>query len=272
MDTPPPAITAATPCAWLRHHHPGAWQHLLDLLPHAPPEPPPALLEPLLDQIPLDRNTLLFRLNETAGLLGGFLPRLPLAERARLTSDRHDANDLPPAALQQFLAAVPPALISTLDTAPLLQAGRDPFQAIQALAAALPAEGVLLLQVPFKPLPLFQMMAQAGFAHLNSRHGPGWVVAFHRRPAPPLAASERTNTLDVRGLAPPQPMVNILAQCALLNPGDTLTVTLDRAPQPLLPRLQERGLTWRLHEGENITLTITRPGPVNTPSGGNSPP
>jgi TusA-related sulfurtransferase len=48
-------------------------------------------------------------------------------------------------------------------------------------------------------------------------------------------------TLDVRGLEPPQPMVEILSALADLPPGDVLEVTHHREPVPLYAHLDEGG-------------------------------
>ncbi|MBF0454536.1 MAG: DUF2249 domain-containing protein [Magnetococcales bacterium] len=66
--------------------------------------------------------------------------------------------------------------------------------------------------------------------------------------------------LDVRGLAPPDPMVKILEATATLQPGATLTVLHSRVPALLYPRLAERGLLVETVEEEGLVrLTIQRP-------------
>lgn len=47
--------------------------------------------------------------------------------------------------------------------------------------------------------------------------------------------------IDVRGLAPPEPMVAILALCAKVPPGTRIVVRLDRDPVFLYPELAEHG-------------------------------
>ncbi|MCL4763692.1 MAG: DUF2249 domain-containing protein [Burkholderiales bacterium] len=49
--------------------------------------------------------------------------------------------------------------------------------------------------------------------------------------------------VDVRGLAPPRPLVAIVGLIASLPPGRSLIVHLDRDPVLLYPELAERG--WR---------------------------
>ncbi|MBF0379522.1 MAG: DUF2249 domain-containing protein [Magnetococcales bacterium] len=67
--------------------------------------------------------------------------------------------------------------------------------------------------------------------------------------------------LDVRGLAAPEPMVRILEATATLEPGRVLTVTHNRVPTLLYPRLTERGLSVETQEQDDgvVVLTIKRP-------------
>ena len=51
-------------------------------------------------------------------------------------------------------------------------------------------------------------------------------------------------TLDLRGLTPPEPMVRILTALAAVGDGDGIEAILPHAPAPLYALLQERGATW----------------------------
>ena len=51
-------------------------------------------------------------------------------------------------------------------------------------------------------------------------------------------------TLDLRGLTPPEPMVRILSALAALGEGDEIEAILPHAPVPLYGLLQERGAMW----------------------------
>lgn len=52
--------------------------------------------------------------------------------------------------------------------------------------------------------------------------------------------------LDVRGLAPCEPMERILASADVLLPGQRLRALVSREPLPLFPLLQQRGFDWRV--------------------------
>ena len=51
-------------------------------------------------------------------------------------------------------------------------------------------------------------------------------------------------TLDLRGLAPPEPMVRILSALAALGDGGEFDAILPHAPVPLYALLEERGAAW----------------------------
>ena len=155
-----------------------------------------------------------------------------------------------------------------LDVRPILRAGGEPFTIIMATLEQLaPGQG-LRLYAPFKPIPLFQVMADKGFTHEEAEldHG-DWEVLF--RPGAAVAAPvfsppaddwpEPSVHLDNRELLPPEPMVRILAAAEQLAPGQTLSALLRREPVFLFPELTKRGHQWRggfTPDGKAYALTI----------------
>lgn len=69
--------------------------------------------------------------------------------------------------------------LSTLDVRDILKAGAEPFSHImQAVEALTPGQGLRLLAT-FKPVPLFNVLAQRGFGHTEREIGGGdWEVIF----------------------------------------------------------------------------------------------
>lgn len=51
--------------------------------------------------------------------------------------------------------------------------------------------------------------------------------------------------LDVRGLAPPEPLERVLDALDLLGPGDTLCMLIEREPRPLYRILANNGFCHR---------------------------
>jgi uncharacterized protein (DUF2249 family) len=154
-----------------------------------------------------------------------------------------------------------------LDVRPILRAGGEPFATIMAVLEQLaPGQG-LRLYAPFKPVPLFQVMANRGFTHEAAEIEDGdWEVRF--RPGAAVVAPaafapadnwpEPSVHLDNRELLPPEPMVRILA-AENLGPGQTLSALLRREPVFLFPELTKRGHQWRggfTPDGTTYELTV----------------
>ncbi len=155
-----------------------------------------------------------------------------------------------------------------LDVRPMLASGQEPFSAVMAAAARVEEGGTLLLDAPFDPAPLRRILAGKGFVSQGRRLTDGhWRIAFRRGSAPaapvPLRSGETWvdsdgTHLDVRGLEPPQPLVQILA---LIDSGgvDRLIVHHERDPVFLYPELEERG--WRCRVAERpgeVRLELSR--------------
>jgi uncharacterized protein (DUF2249 family) len=162
-----------------------------------------------------------------------------------------------------------------VDVRPILRAGGEPFSHIMAALGRLePGQG-LRLYATFKPVPLFAVMADKGFAHSEQAlDGGEWEVLFTPAEAkteqPPTAATatrfdewpEPTLQLDNRDLDPPEPMVRILAAADKLGPGETLSALLRREPVFLFPQLEKRGFRWLggfTPDGATYELTVRAP-------------
>jgi uncharacterized protein (DUF2249 family) len=156
-----------------------------------------------------------------------------------------------------------------VDVRPILRAGDEPFSAIMAALEQLePGQG-LRLYAPFKPIPLFGVMADKGFAHEeNELDGGEWEVLFIPAVVASMAAAPQVGTandwpepalrLDSRDLDPPEPLVRILAALETLPPGETLTALLRREPIFLFKELGKRGHRWRggFTDGSTYELTV----------------
>jgi hypothetical protein len=66
--------------------------------------------------------------------------------------------------------------------------------------------------------------------------------------------------LDVRDLAPPEPLERVLAALPALHTAQYLRARLPREPYPLYPLLQELGYAWRARrsDGPGFELLIWR--------------
>jgi uncharacterized protein (DUF2249 family) len=152
-----------------------------------------------------------------------------------------------------------------LDVREDIRRGQEPFARIMATVKALGPEQALVLRAPFEPVPLFAALGKRGFAHWTEQSTPDdWIVWFYRessagaavadaRPAAPVSSDMAV--LDVRGLEPPGPMVQILERLEKLGPGQRLVVLHERRPMFLYPQLDERGF---LHDTEELEPGLVR--------------
>ena len=159
-----------------------------------------------------------------------------------------------------------------VDVRPILRSGGEPFSVIMAALARLePGQG-LRLYATFKPIPLFAVMADKGFAHVaNELDGGEWEVLFTPAdgadaPIPPRQPldiwPDPVIQLDNRDLEPPEPMVRILGAAEQLAPGQTLSALLRREPVFLFPHLEKRGFRWLggfTPDGSVYELTVRAP-------------
>lgn len=167
----------------------------------------------------------------------------------------------------------------TLDVRPELRAGGEPFpQIMQAVASLEPGQAFRLL-ASFEPIPLYSVLGRKGFAHQATRHGEAdWEILFTpdpdaataARPLRPAAGSHAGDgsgwpapkqSLDNRGLQPPEPMVRILSALERLAPGEVIEAWNDREPLLLYPELEARGAAIQVsQESAGVRLLIRRGG------------
>lgn len=169
-------------------------------------------------------------------------------------------------------ASAPPDELC-VDVRPLLaaQGCGPPLEAVLDAARALPVGGRLRVIAPFDPAPMRRALLAEGF-----QGGPtapcdgGFEIRFTRMEAtPPRAAAARVwrdgdgSHLDLRGLAAPAPMVEILRALEADPAPDALTAWLDREPLHLYPELAARGWSWVLSgQGDSFVLRLTRDRPA----------
>lgn len=159
-----------------------------------------------------------------------------------------------------------------LDVRPLLAAACDPLSAVLEVADTVGLNEFFLVDAPFDPAPLRRVLAKRGFTSvgrpIGDRH---WRICLRRtQPALPPDDDEPLHDharwqdtdghhLDVRGLLPPRPVMEILA---VIDAGgiDQLVVHHDREPHMLFPLLRDRG--WECAErtwcSGTLRLTLRR--------------
>ena len=167
-----------------------------------------------------------------------------------------------------------------VDVRPDIEAGRDPFNRIMHAVDTVPVQGFLLVINSFEPWPLIKVMTKKGWLTKIIRDHEAVMTYFQRSVS--AAGSnlslpdngevldedefdrivnsfgDRIQTIDVRGLEMPQPMVTILGQLTHLPEGHALFIHHQRIPKFLLPQLDEKGYQYcfKQAEGEEVKMLI----------------
>jgi uncharacterized protein (DUF2249 family) len=167
-------------------------------------------------------------------------------------SERHE--------MPALLAAVPEGRRVHLDVRESIRQGEEPFARIMAAVKTLARDQAIVLHVPFEPIPLYDVLGKRGFGHWTERHAADdWSVSFYREAAEPgpvaAPAGHDRRVIDVRGLEPPRPMVEVLEAIDRLAPGAELEVLHDRRPALLYPLLEDRGY---VHDTDEPELGLVR--------------
>lgn len=160
-----------------------------------------------------------------------------------------------------------------LDVRPALAEGREPLDDILNMARRVPDGETLTLEVPFNPIPLRQMLNEAGFQDDAHQISPGhWRVVFRRTSEPRKEAPGEARIwhtadsihIDVRNLSPPEPMVEILKLLDSCPAVSAVVVHHEQDPVFLYPELDARGWSYRLEQDNSagVILRLSRKVPA----------
>ena len=169
----------------------------------------------------------------------------PLAPWARRVSSCWEAGLL----REERDVDVPPARpassrslrLAALDVRPIIAAGADPLDAILAMLDRLGPDGLAVVIVPFRPMPLLALLKEDGYrTELEELDGGRFELTIFGAAAPPL--------IDLSELEAPLPLERVLTAAATLEPGLAVHFRVPRVPRLLLPRLAERNVSCEVHE------------------------
>ncbi|MBK8140345.1 MAG: DUF2249 domain-containing protein [Chitinophagaceae bacterium] len=182
--------------------------------------------------------------------------------------------------MADFLKNINPAKIVKLDVRPVIEGGNDPLQNILEKIKTLQPGEVLEIVNTFEPTPLIFLLKKQGFDSYVEVINENLIQTYFYRvketsPTGDLSMnvkssgweevlqrySNRLQTVDVRQLQMPLPMMTILEAVDKLPEGNALFVYHKRIPVFLLPELAERKLDYRINEvceGE-VHLLIFKP-------------
>lgn len=162
--------------------------------------------------------------------------------------------------------------IVTLDVRPILARGDEPLAAILAAADALASGQTLRLIAPFRPVPLFRVMARRGYDHSETRLADkGWQIDF----APAVRGLGEGSALDAFGWPEPMALLDLtgrgtdeaaqrlLASFQRIPAGAVLFALLPAEPAALLAELGAAGHEWAGNpaaDGSGFRLLLRRKG------------
>lgn len=156
----------------------------------------------------------------------------------------------------ELLKTISADKIQKLDVRPIIDSGKDPFLEIMGKVKSLKDDEVFHLINSFEPLPLYSVMQSKGYEHWTERDGNVFNVFFFKNDenrtdikeeikANKVSPADYENVieLDVRELAPPEPMMKILENISKVDDKTVMLVHHHREPMMLYPELEKRGYT-----------------------------
>lgn len=170
------------------------------------------------------------------------------------------------AKLPAFFDSIKHDQIIDFDARPIIDAGEDPLTLIVDKVKSVPKGGVLKIINSFEPTPLISLLKKQGFESFVDTIEDDLVETyFYKKGDTALKLDETENksegwdelikkftdkmqTVDVRQLEMPQPMMTILEAIESLPDDAALFVYHKRIPVFLLPELKERKFDYRIKE------------------------
>jgi len=168
--------------------------------------------------------------------------------------------------LPAFFNSIKTEQIVDLDVRPIIDAGEDPLSLIVSKVKTVPKGGALKIINSFEPTPLISILKKQGFESFTDILDDQVVETYFYKSNDSVAEineeenSERgwnellqkfegkMQTVDVRKLEMPQPMMTILQEIEKLSDDKALFVYHKRIPVFLLPELRERKFDYRIKE------------------------
>lgn len=168
--------------------------------------------------------------------------------------------------LPAFFNSLKPEQITDFDVRPLINEGKDPLRLIVDRVKTIPKGDVLKIINSFEPTPQISLLNKQGFESFVDPIDDQLVETyFYKTGNEKVKINEEENnsegwdelikkydnkmqTVDVRELKMPQPMMTILDSIEKLPDGNALFVYHKRIPVFLLPELKERKFDYRIKE------------------------
>lgn len=168
--------------------------------------------------------------------------------------------------IPEFMQNISSDKIVELDVRADIESGKDPLTLIMNAVKQLKQEQILKLINSFEPFPLIQLLGKQGFeSHVETINDNLVYTYFYKQDGDAIKAIDpskategwdeimqqyagKLETVDVRQLEMPLPMLTILEALDTLPIEQALYVIHKRIPVFLLPELTERKFEYRIKE------------------------
>ena len=253
-------INADTKIGAILKHNPSALDAIVSINPKFE-----KLRNPLLRKLMAARTSIRMASKISGNPLEDFFSKLaPLGFTIdkTLTEDKIEEKPKLPA----FFNSIKPEQIVDFDVRPLIESGADPLQLIIKKVKEIKKGGVLKIINNFEPTPLILLLKKQGFESYTDIISDDLVETYFYKTrdtnveindagngdegwdALTQKFSGNMQTIDVRNLEMPGPMMAILDAIEKLPPETALFVYHKRIPVFLLPELRERAFDFRIKE------------------------
>lgn len=265
-------ITSDTKIAALLKHNPDALEAIISISDNFV-----KLRNPLLRKLMAGRTSIAQACRIGGCTIDDFFARLePLGfipDRKALINESPRISQVP-----GFIMDLKPGKVIEMDVRPVIAGGKDPLNAIVEKIKVLDTGMVLKLVNSFEPTPLISLLKRQGFNSAVEYAGTERVITYFFREEESAGAiaevevkhgaweeiwkrfERKIETVNVRAMEMPLPMLTILDALDHLPADTALHVYHKRIPVFLLPELAERKFGYRIKEvGENeVELLIFR--------------
>ncbi len=254
------AINAYTKIASLIKEHPDALEAIISISPKFN-----KLRNPLLRKIMAARTSINMASKAGGCTVNDFFKKL---EPLGFTIDNNNVADesVEQKQVPVFVQNSTVADIVELDVRAEIESGKDPLNLILKAVKQLQQGQVLKLITSFEPVPLILLLEKQGFESYAETVNDNLVYTFfHKKQATQIKEvdtskankgwdeifqrfTDKMETVDVRQLEMPLPMLTILDALDKLPEEKALYVIHKRIPVFLLPELAERKFDYRIKE------------------------
>ncbi|QEC69206.1 DUF2249 domain-containing protein [Panacibacter ginsenosidivorans] len=263
-------INDNTKIAAILKHNPDALEAIISISPKFT-----KLRNPVLRRLMAGRTTV-----SMASKIGGcdpadfFIKLQPLGFEIddTVTGVNEEQKEVP-----EFISSLKTGDIVVLDVRPIIASGKDPLRIILEKISKVQQNQALKIINSFEPTPLMLLLGKQGFQSYVNLIDEDLVETYFYRAAEtkqsePLQVAvgsknweemmeefhDKMQTIDVRALEMPQPMLTILDSLEKLPEEKALYVYHKRIPVFLLPELRQRKFDYRIKEvaGNDVHLLI----------------